>query len=94
MFNNFIQWHYFHKRPFNFHNTIYFILGPNLFKCTKILSHRHLFVSFLPSFFLLCKDTFVDDYDGIYNCNGSKYSPFEKFDNFWLIIFYGDQNIG
>jgi len=36
----------------------------------------------------------MDDYDGIYNCNGLKYSPFEIFVNFWLIIFYGDQNIG
>jgi len=26
MFNNFIQWHNFDKRLFNFHNTIYFIL--------------------------------------------------------------------
>jgi hypothetical protein len=36
----------------------------------------------------------MDDYDGIYNCNGLKYSPFENFDNFWFVIFYGDQNIG
>jgi hypothetical protein len=35
----------------------------------------------------------MDDYDGIWNCDGLKYSPFEIFDNFWLIIFYGDQNI-
>jgi hypothetical protein len=26
-FNNFIQWHHFHKGPINFHNTIYFILN-------------------------------------------------------------------
>jgi hypothetical protein len=26
MFNNFIQEHYFYKRPFSFHNTTYFIL--------------------------------------------------------------------
>jgi hypothetical protein len=31
----------------------------------------------------------MDDYDGIYNCNGLKYNPFENFDNFWFIIFYG-----
>jgi hypothetical protein len=24
----------------------------------------------------------MDDYDGIYNCNGLKYSLFEIFDNF------------
>jgi hypothetical protein len=35
MFNNFIQWHYFHKGPFNFHNTIYFI-------CQKFCSNRVL----------------------------------------------------
>ncbi len=35
----------------------------------------------------------MDDYDGIKNFNILKYSPFENFDNFWFIIFYGDQNI-
>jgi hypothetical protein len=35
----------------------------------------------------------MDDYDGIYNCNGLKYNLFEIFDNFWFIIFYGDQII-
>jgi hypothetical protein len=35
----------------------------------------------------------MDDNDGIQNCNGLKYIHFEKFENFWLIIFYGDQNI-
>jgi hypothetical protein len=33
----------------------------------------------------------MDDYAGIYN--SLKFSLFEIFDNFWLIIFYGDQNI-
>jgi hypothetical protein len=32
----------------------------------------------------------MDNFDGIYNCNGLKNSPFENFDNFWLIIFHGD----
>jgi hypothetical protein len=36
----------------------------------------------------------MDDYNGIYNCNGLEYSPFEILNNFWLIIFYGDQNMG
>jgi hypothetical protein len=35
----------------------------------------------------------MDDYDGIKSCDGLEYSPFEKIDNIWLIIFYGDQNI-
>ncbi len=33
--------------------------------CTKILSQHHLFLSCLPSSFLTCKDTFMDDYDEI-----------------------------
>jgi hypothetical protein len=57
-------------------------MGANSLRCTKILSQCHPFLSFLPSFFLPCKDTFMDDYDGIYNCNSQKYSPFEKFDSF------------
>jgi hypothetical protein len=36
----------------------------------------------------------MDDYDGIKNSIELKYNPFEIFDNFWFIIFYGDQNIG
>jgi len=39
--------------------------GPIFLRCTKILSQHHSFVSFLPSFLLPCKNTFVDDYDGI-----------------------------
>jgi hypothetical protein len=35
----------------------------------------------------------MDDYDGILNCNSLKYNHFENFDNFWFIIFNGDQNI-
>jgi len=31
----------------------------------------------------------MDNYDGTYNFNGLKYNPFENFDNFWFIIFYG-----
>jgi hypothetical protein len=41
------------------------LLGPIFLRCTKILSHRHSFVFFLPSSFLPCKNTFMDDYDGI-----------------------------
>jgi hypothetical protein len=36
----------------------------------------------------------MDEYDGISNFNVIKYNPFKKFNNFELIIFYGDQNIG
>jgi hypothetical protein len=39
-------------------------LGANSLRCTKILSH-HLFLSFVPSPFLPCKDTFMDEYDEI-----------------------------
>ncbi len=33
----------------------------------------------------------MDDYDGIKNYNGLKYSPFEIFDNFWFIFFMGSK---
>ncbi len=39
------------------------LMGPNSLRCTKILSQCHPFLSFLPSLFLPCKDTFMDDYD-------------------------------
>jgi hypothetical protein len=36
----------------------------------------------------------MDEYDRIENYNSSKYSFSKKIDNFWFIIFfYGDQNI-
>jgi hypothetical protein len=47
-----------------------------------MLLQHHPFLSFLPSPFLPCKNTFMDDYDGIYSCNSLKYNPFENFDNF------------
>jgi hypothetical protein len=68
-------------------------LGPNFLKCTKILSRCHIFLSFLLGSFLRCKNTFMDDYDGIYNYNCLKYGPSKNFDNFDSLIFYGDQNI-
>jgi len=40
-------------------------MGANFLRCTKILSQRHPFLFFLPTLFLPCKDTFMDDYDGI-----------------------------
>jgi hypothetical protein len=57
-------------------------MGVILLRCTKILSQRHVFLSFLPSPLLPCKDTFMDDYDGTYNYNSLKYSPSKIFDNF------------
>ncbi len=69
-----------HKFVFCFCSVSY--LGPIYLRCTKILSHHHSFVSFLPSFFLPCQNTFMDDYDGILNCNGLKYNPLKLFDNF------------
>ncbi len=74
----FSSWFYF------FVNFVVFVpaMGLNFLRCTKILSYHHPFLFFLCSPFLSCKDTFMDDYDGIYNCNGLKYSPFKIFDNF------------
>jgi hypothetical protein len=39
--------------------------GENSLRCPKILSQHHPFLDFLPSYFLSCKDTFMDEYDGI-----------------------------
>ncbi len=64
------------------------------FKCTKILSQHHFNFKFFYLVYLPCKGTFMDDYGGIYNCNGLKYIPLEIFEIFLFIIFYGDQNIG
>jgi hypothetical protein len=36
----------------------------------------------------------MDEYDGIYNCNGLIYSNYEIFNIFWFISFDGDDNIG
>ncbi len=39
-------------------------------------------IDFTSSSFLPCKDTFMDEYDGIYNCNGLIYGSYEIFDTF------------
>jgi len=31
----------------------------------------------------------MDDYDGIYNCNGLKYDIYEIFDTLWFINLMG-----
>ncbi len=38
--------------------------GSNSLRCTKILLQVTFFLVFLPSFFLPCKNTFINDYDG------------------------------
>jgi hypothetical protein len=48
----------------NLKNALLF-MGANFLRCTKILSQSHFFLFFLPSPFLPCKNTFMDDYDGI-----------------------------
>ncbi len=45
-----------------FKTTFESLVGVNYLRCTKILSQCHHFLSFLPSPFLSCKDTFMDDY--------------------------------
>jgi len=57
-------------------------MGPNFLRCTKIFSQCHHFLSFLHVLFLPCKDTFMDDHDGIYNFYGLKYNPSKTFDKF------------
>jgi len=39
--------------------------GAIFLRCTKILSQHHFFLFFLPSHFLPCKDTFMDECDGL-----------------------------
>jgi hypothetical protein len=70
------------SQPFVHDSILICTRGANSLRSSKILSQGHLFLSFLLSPFLPCKDIFMDDYDGIYNCNSLKYSPFENFDNF------------
>jgi hypothetical protein len=70
------------------------ILRSNFFKVYQNRDNVTLFCKFSLVFFILCKDTFMYDYDGILNCNGLKYGTDEIFDTFWLISFDGDQNIG
>jgi hypothetical protein len=60
----------------------HFCPSPNSLRCTKILSQHRPFLSFLPSLFLSCKNTFMDDYDGIKKINGLKYSHSKNVDNF------------
>ncbi len=57
-------------------------MGLNSLRCTKILLQHHLFLSFLLSLFFPCKDTFMDDYDGILNYNGLKHVPSEILTTF------------
>ncbi len=59
------------------------------FKVYQNLSQCHPFLSFLPSSFLPCKNTFMDDYDGIHNCNSLKYSPLKKITTFDSLFFMG-----
>jgi hypothetical protein len=70
------------------------ILVENSLRCTKILLECHLFKKKKNLVILPCKETFMDDYDGILNCNGLKYSPSKIFDNFLFIIFYGRKSKG
>jgi hypothetical protein len=55
-----------HIFQFQRSNTLYLEnMGANSLRCTKILSLCHPFMSSSPSPFLPCKNTFMDDYDGI-----------------------------
>jgi hypothetical protein len=39
--------------------------GSNFLRCIKMLSQRHPFLFFLPSPIFPCKNTFMNDHDGI-----------------------------
>jgi hypothetical protein len=68
------------------------VKSPNSLRCIKILSSCHSFFFFLPSPFYNVKTHLwmIMMESKIYF--GLKYNHFENFDNFWLIIFYGDRN--
>ncbi len=57
-------------------------IGSKFFKVYQNLVTMSPLPLFLPSPFLPFKNTFMDDNDGIYNCSGLKYSPFDIFNNF------------
>jgi hypothetical protein len=58
-------------------------LGSKFFKVYQNpLTMSPFFVFFTSSLLLPCKDTFMDEYDGIYNCNGLIYSNYEIFNIF------------
>jgi hypothetical protein len=69
-------------------NSSFYNMRPNDYGCKFFKVYQNLvttspfFLSFLPSHFLPCKSTFMDDYDRIYNYNSLKYGPPEFFDNF------------
>jgi hypothetical protein len=63
--------------------------GPIFLKHTKILSQHHHFQYFLFSLSLSFKNTFMDKYDRIYNCNGLKYGTYEIFATFNSLILMG-----
>ncbi len=56
--------------------------GYNFFKVYQNLVTTSPFFVFFIQFFLPCKIIFMDDHDGIQNCNSLKYNISEKFDNF------------
>jgi hypothetical protein len=63
-------------------NLFFLIMGGvNFLRCIKILLKCHLVLSLLPSLFLPCKNTFMDDYDEILNHNSLKYSHSKYFCN-------------
>ncbi len=60
-----------------------FLLCLNIEGCKNFKVYQNV-VTMSPFFglFYHVKHTFMDDYDGVYNCNNFKYSPSENFDNF------------
>lgn len=57
--------------------------------------HQNIVISsFLKYFylvFLLCKNTFMNDYDEIYNYNDLKYDTYKIIDTFSLLILMGSK---
>jgi hypothetical protein len=78
VFSKITRWEYKLGNPM----IIEVLLGQIFLRCTKIMTQCQIFIFFYLVIFLPFKNTFIDDYDGIYNCSGLKYGTYEIFETF------------
>jgi len=60
-------------------------IGSKFFKVYQNHDIMSTFYIYLLGHFLPYKNTFIDDYDGIYDYSGLKYGTYEIFETFWLV---------
>ncbi len=68
-------------------------IGSKFFKVYQNHDIMSTFYIFLPGHFLPYKNTFIDDYDWIYDCSGLKYGTYEIFETFYLLIWWKSKYI-